>query len=701
VSAFERLDPLVQHHIVNTLGWRELRALQEASIEPVLRGDHCLLLAPTAGGKTEAAIFPLLSRMCSERWDGPGIIYVCPLKALINNLGERLDRYARMVGRRSEIWHGDVGQSVRKQTRTNPPDILLTTPESLEGMLISTNPQMRNHLRNLRAVVVDEIHAFAGDDRGWHLLCVLARLDARVGRKLQRIGLSATVGNPEELLHWVASESLTQQTVVQPPSEFSSRTEVTLDFVGSLENAATVISRLYRGEKRLVFCDSRSRVEQLAALLKSSGIPAFVSHSSLSAAERRRAEEAFACGDDCVIVSTSTLELGIDVGDLDRVIQIDAPTRVASFLQRLGRTGRRPGKTRNCLFLCTTDEALLRGAALLRLWEKGYVEPITPPAIPYHIIAQQAMALCLENGGMGQRELLQQLKELPTGSASDESSIAEILHYMCSKRLLDTDGVRYFLGEEGENIFGHRHFVELVSVFTSAPTLSVTDGRQDLGMVDQSLFFSGNSTGGRLLSLGGRGWKVERVDWTERRIYVVSTESLGKTTWFGTSAGLSLKMCRAIRETLVSDNIANNWSQRSSSRILELREKYEFLKVDRTTISSGIDGKMCWFTFAGEPINLALADALKTKGWESESVNDYGICFNDAARWEELEAIVCQLNATNVMASMGSSPTAEEALKFHECLPARLSSAEIIARRCEESDIAEVLSEPRNFTVLK
>jgi ATP-dependent helicase Lhr and Lhr-like helicase len=143
----------------------------------------------------------------------------------------------------------------------------------------------------------------------------------------------------------------------------TSAAEVMLDFVGSLENAATVISRLHRGEKRLVFCDSRSRVESLAGLLKSSGIEAFVSHSSLSASERRRAEDAFAHGDDCVIVSTSTLELGIDVGDLDRVIQIDAPSRVASFLQRLGRTGRRLGKVRNCLFLCTKADAHIRTAA--------------------------------------------------------------------------------------------------------------------------------------------------------------------------------------------------------------------------------------------------------------------------------------------------------------------------------------------------
>ncbi len=700
MSPFERLDPLVQHHIVNTLGWRELRPLQEASIEPVLRGDHCLLLAPTAGGKTEAAMFPLLSKICSERWASPSIVYVCPLKALINNLGERLERYTRMIGRRSGIWHGDIGQTERKHARMDPPDILLTTPESLEGMLISTNPQMKAHLRHLRAVVVDEIHAFAGDDRGWHLLSVLERLNVRVGTDLQRIGLSATVGNPEQLLQWLAARSSRVQTVIQPPVELSSKAEVTLDYVGSLENAATVISRLHRGEKRLVFCDSRSRVESLASLLKTSGIQAFVSHSSLSVSERRRAEDAFAHGDDCVIVATSTLELGIDVGDLDRVIQIDAPPRVASFLQRLGRTGRRSGKVRNCLFLCTEEDALLHGAALLHLWQQGFVEPIVPPALPYHIIAQQALALCLENGGLGRRDLMAQLMQLPPCHDISESTIASILDHMCSNRMLATDEVRYFMGEEGESTFGRRHFLELVSVFTSAPVLAVTDGRQDLGMVDQSLFFSKTPAQGRLLSLAGRGWRVEHVDWKERRVYVVATDSIGKTTWLGTSAGLSLKMCRAIREILQSDNVFPHWSQRAASQLLKIRNRFSFLRPDRTTFAQSPGGNACWYTLAGEPINQALAEALEKLGIESEKVDDYGIHLFDGTSRESFSAALEGLTAAEVIKMMGSNPEAEQALKFHECLPAILSSAEVTARRCKQSELATVLNEARHYAVI-
>ena len=700
MSPFERLDPLVQHHIVNTLGWRELRPLQEASIEPVLRGDHCLLLAPTAGGKTEAAMFPVLSRMCCENWVAPSVLYVCPLKALINNLGERLDRYTGMLSRGASIWHGDVGQSSRRQMREDPPDVLITTPESLEGILISTNLQMKANLMNLRVVIVDEIHAFAGDDRGWHLLCLLGRLVSRAKRDCQRIGLSATVGNPEVLLRWLAGNSANKRTVIESPVEKKAPIDVVLDFVGDLENAATVISRLHRGEKRLVFCDSRSRVETLAGLLRASGMAAFVSHSSLSAVERRRAEEAFARGEDCVIVATSTLELGIDVGDLDRVIQIDAPSRVASFLQRLGRTGRRPGRSRNCLFLCTTEEALLRAAALLNLWGEGYVEPITPPPLPYHIVAQQALALCLEDGGVGHQDLLNRLCRLPPARDMDQVALSRILEHLLRERLLATDGVRYFIGEEGEQSFGRRNFLELVSIFTSAPVLSVTDGRNELGVVDQNLFLGRKAAEDRLLSLAGRSWRVERVDWKDRSVYVTPTDLLGKTVWFGASAGLSLTVARAIRTVLTAEDIPPQWSQRTTDQIWLLRQKFAFLKPDRTTVVRFSDGRISWYNFAGEPINLALEETFERQNLPVERTDDYAVHFVGGLDQETVEASLEGLDSATVVSLLSSSEEAEEALKFSDCVPADLRTAEIVARRCGPSQLEALLRESRAYISL-
>ena len=273
MSEFDDLHPALRYHIVNTLGWTDLRPTQRDAIQPVLSGQDVLLLAPTAGGKTEAAFLPLLSRIASAGWRGVSALYVCPLKALLNNLEPRLQRYASFVGLRVGLWHGDVGDAARRRMLRDPPEILLTTPESIEAIMISARIDHAAIFGNVRTVVVDELHAFAGDDRGWHLRFLLARLERLTGQRIQRIGLSATVGNPEELLVWLASG---RGGKVIGPTRPPSDGDVEVDYVGSVANAVTVLSRLHRGERRLVFADSRSRVEEIAGGLRAAGVRTFV-----------------------------------------------------------------------------------------------------------------------------------------------------------------------------------------------------------------------------------------------------------------------------------------------------------------------------------------------------------------------------------------------------------------------------------------
>jgi ATP-dependent helicase Lhr and Lhr-like helicase len=218
-NGLDRLHSVIVHHLVNSLGWQELRPLQEQATGPVLDGQDALLLAPTAGGKTEAAVFPLLTAMESHRWAAPSVIYLAPLKALLNNLLPRLELYAGWLGRRAAIWHGDVTAAARQRILRDPPDLLLTTPESLEAMLISVKVDPDRLLGAVRAVVVDEVHAFGSDDRGWHLLAVLERIAHLAGRPIQRVGLSATIWNPDELLSWLqGSERTGRQRPLCPPN---------------------------------------------------------------------------------------------------------------------------------------------------------------------------------------------------------------------------------------------------------------------------------------------------------------------------------------------------------------------------------------------------------------------------------------------------------------------------------------------------
>jgi ATP-dependent Lhr-like helicase len=677
LSAFDQLDPLVQHHIVNTLGWRELRELQDQSIIPIQAGDHCLLLAPTAGGKTEAATFPILSRICGENWSGLSVLYVCPLKALLNNIHERLEGYCRMVGRRCDLWHGDIGPSQRNRIKSDPPDILLTTPESLEVMLISTKEDGRDMLRGVRTVIIDEIHAFAGDDRGWHLLSVLERIGRLAGREIQRVGLSATVGNPEELLTWLAGHCEGGRRVVQPSAPgATARTDVQLDYVGTLQNAALVISRLYRGEKRLVFCDSRSRVEELGNELRQLGISVFLSHSSLSAEERRTSEKAFSEAQDCVIVSTSTLELGIDVGDLDRVIQIDAPWTVASFLQRLGRTGRRSGALRNCLFLATSENALLRAGALLDLWESGFVEPVTPPARPLHLFAQQLMALSLQEGGIGIMDWQGWIGRLPAFANEEPEVLQRIIDFLLEHQILYSDGTRLSFGDAGQDLFGRRHFLELVSVFTSDPVFKVLHGRRELGTVDQITFLRHHGDEPVVLSMGGRSWSVTSLDWSRREAFVVPAETKGKSQWQGGKIGMSWRFARAVHALLTNDQVSERWTNRARSTFESLRQQYEILRSDADVASSDRDlNEVRWFTFSGGLINTALADVIAAAGHKDVSVSDFWIRVAGTTDARRIVDAVKSRETEEIRDCFKVSEDYIDNLKFNECLPGDIAQS--------------------------
>lgn len=694
MSNFDLLHPALQHHIVNSLGWRELRPFQAEVIPPILEGRHLIVLAPTAGGKTEAAFFPVISRMLAEDWTGLSVLYLCPIKALLNNLDLRLQRYSTLLGRRSALWHGDVKSSARKQILREPPDCLLTTPESLEVMLVSPNVDARSLFCNLRVVVVDEIHAFAGDDRGWHLLSVLERITRLAGRELQRLGLSATVGNPETLSDWLAGSCAKPRNVFLPATSGGGTADVQLDYVGSLQNAAVVISRLHRGEKRLAFVDSRARAEQLAADLRQLQVTTFVTHSSLSQEQRHQTEEAFASRDDCVIVATSVLELGIDVGNLDRVIQIDSPPTVSSFLQRMGRTGRRSGTQRNCLFLATKDETLVQAAGLIDLWAEGYVEPIEPPPLPFHVLAQQLMALTLQESGIGRGEWFGWVQGVPGFATIPSENIEYLVASMLEREILWDDAGILAMGREGEGKYGRRNFLELFSVFMSPPLFSILHGRQELGFVDEMTFL-GKHEGPRVLLLGGRAWQVNHIDWQRRIAYVEATDATGRTRWKGEGQGLGFRMSRAIRRILALDAHSELWSRRAIERLEEIRHEFAYLQSDSSVALLTGGGEAEWWTFGGNRANATLAQALSQETHSKVRHDSFTLTFESAVKLQAVERAIDAIRRQDV-AEMRPvvDEGAIEGLKFSECLPVVLAK-EMLERRLQDSEATRRVLEER------
>lgn len=694
MSAFDRLHPALQHHIVNSLGWRELRAVQSLSIEAFLTGANLVILAPTAGGKTESAFFPVISQMLDESWSGISILYVSPIKALLNNQEQRLDKYLRLVGRQAALWHGDTTQSERKRIIAEQPDCLLTTPESLEVLLVSQKVDHHRFFGNVRVVVIDELHAFAGDDRGWHLLSVFERIGRIAGRDIQRIGLSATVGNPQEMLGWLSSGSERPQQVVWPKGTDSKTPDVRLDFVGSLANAAKVISRLHQGEKRLVFCDSRSRVEQLAVMLRDDGIDTFVSHSSLGLDERRQAEAAFAQRQNCVIVATSSLELGLDVGDLDRVIQIDAPGSVSSFLQRMGRTGRRANTIRNCLFLATSEEGLLRGAALIELWRRGYVEPVQAPPCPYHILAQQLMALILQERGIGKSQWFSWIARVPGFAQMPPARIDELVDAMVAKGILWSDDGILAFAPEGENTFGRQNFMDILSVFTTPPLFTVMSGQKELGNVHESTFYK-REDGPAILVLAGRSWQVKHLDWKRRVAYVEPTEEKGRSRWLGEGQMLSHAVCQSIRRILASDEEDSSWSRRAVQQFSEIRSQHPWAAADATSLVQSPNGQIRWWTFAGGIANNLLAGAIKAVG--NVKADNLSLSFTATPSVDVVSGWISGIRPET--AKPVPDLDAMDQLKFSACLPAELATEVFMSRFNDPVGVNQAIEEQRRVVV--
>lgn len=668
MSEFEQLHPSLQYHVVNTLGWSTLRPTQLAAIAPIHAGSHCLLLAPTAGGKTEAAAIPILSKMLSESWQGTSVLYVCPIKALLNNLQHRLSHYAGLVGRRVEVWHGDISQSRKNRALKDVPDILLTTPESIEAMLISVRVNRPSWFGNLQAVIVDELHAFAGDDRGWHLRSVLHRLDQYLERPLQRIGLSATVSNPSELLAWLAPAG---DRAVVGSASVSTDADVTIDHVSSLENAATVISRLHRGEKRLIFCDSRSSAEQLSSMLRAHEMRTFVSHASLSLSERRQAEAAFSEERDCVIVATSTLELGIDVGDLDRVIQIDAPSSVSSFLQRMGRTGRREGDRRNCLFLTTNDNAFLLALGLTQKWSEAWVEAAVPPAEPWHIVAQQAMVLSLERGEMPTRELVLLLQ-----GSFPELQIADIevlVEHMVGQQFLDrVEGV-VRVGPQTEHSYARGHYRDLLASFSGSMLLTGRHGVAEVGYIDPTVLTGERDK--RLLLLAGRSWRVTDVDWSKRLVWLEPATEGGKARWIGGARSLGRDVCQGIRSVLANGASPSiTLSRRAQAALQTLTDEIPVASGTNFVMSRSDGAPMQTWTFAGTRANRSFARQASIGG--------------SRVRFDAL-SVQAPVSAPTATAREHIDLTAEEleafhdSIKFADCVPRQLLTRTILARNFE------------------
>lgn len=610
-SAFFKLNQRLQEGIAHELGWSSLRSVQELTIEAILSGQNCVVLAPTAGGKTEAAFFPILDLLYQEKSKPVGALYISPIRALLNNQELRLQRLAGLVGLQAFKWHGDVNQAARHRFLVNPAHILMTTPESLEVILISPKIDKAQLFSGLRFVVVDEIHNFAAGDRGAHLMAVLERLAFFSSFDIQRIGLSATVGDPQEIGRWLQGSSQRETVVINPPGQPVPRL-IRIDIYNDAEELARQVTPLAQGRKTLFFVEGRRLAEGVKQALSTVATTTFVHHSSVGRELREEAEQSFAFGRDSqCIVCTSTMELGIDVGDLDAVLQLDAPSTVSSFMQRLGRTGRRPGSRAEMNFFCGEQIALLRSIALVNLARRGWIEPVCPSYRAVHILAHQTLAQALQFYGVRASQVWEIARQTQPFAQIRQDEFERLLTHLIETDILNKANGVLVLGVEGEKRYSRRNFLDLYSVFETPQEVKViTTNNRVIGTLQTWFVLYLGQNENFIFTLAGQAWQVKYLDLEYGEMIVTPAPRGAIPRWAGNGILLSQKIAEEMRAILLTDERYSFLTSRAQARLEGIRLQMRELLGQGPLPIQKEGREWTLHTFAGDRINIVLSRAL-------------------------------------------------------------------------------------------
>lgn len=658
MGGFERLDHRVQRWI-RAKGWRQLRDVQERAIPLVLDGSsHILVMASTAAGKTEAAFLPVLTSVVEGQNKRLSVIYIAPLKALINDQYSRLDELCKDLDINVVRWHGDAPQTPKDAMAKKPGGVVLITPESIEALFVRRPAVARRMFSSVDYIVIDELHYFLEGPRGLHLSSLLNRLEEVGEKKARRIGLSATVGDVDMALDFLSSgrphdcialkandsrpELKTQIKAYIEDEEVDDQDALEGEGAGNmaLDRIADDIFRLFRGSSNLVFAGSRRRVESLTDRLRdrseSRGFPNefFAHHGSLSKEMREDLEVRLKTGSlPTTAVATTTLELGIDIGQVKATAQIGAPMSMAGLRQRLGRTGRREGVAAILrLFVreyrvhggSSPLERLrldtVRAVAAIRLLIADYVEPPQPDLLVPTVVLHQILSLIAERGGLLASDLYRLICSKGRLSDMPKKDFAELLRGMAHPNVRLIEQARsglIMLGELGERKVSRHEFFALFD--TMEEWKVVTDGKA-LGTLPIA-----NMLGqGSYIAFAGKRWRVEAVD-NAGRIITVAPHRSAKVPMFETVGHEYLDRRLVEEMRLVLEGV-------EEYQFLDATAK-EFLEEARQFYrSAGADKKhmivhrnvVHVFTWRGTTVNQMLALAFNASGLPS-TVHDAGI----------------------------------------------------------------------------
>jgi len=641
VNVFDLLARPVQQALEEA-GFSQPTAPQIKAIPPILAGKNVLLIAPTGSGKTEAVLLPVFSNFLQQK-DKRGIviIYITPLRALIRDMIKRLSFWRERLGIAVEVRHGDTEMRIRRRQALRPPSMLVTTPETLQAILPGS--LMRQHLSRVRFVIIDEVHELAADKRGAQLTVALERLLEVTGNEFQRIGLSATVGNPQEIAQFIAGNDR-QISIVEVPLpkgyhydvEFPSPEDTDFDLAGKLRTAPEAVARIRRmmslvekHRSTLIFVNSRTNAEMLGNRFNQLTHDIAVHHGSLSREERARIEDEFKAGQLKAIVCTSTLELGIDIGSVDLVLQYLSPRQVGTLIQRVGRSGHRLGLTSEGVIITAFPDDALESLAAVKRAYKGLLEPTQIHKGALDVLAHQIAGILMDKRAATVNQVFQIIRRAYPYQTLSEAKLLHVADYLNTLRELHAEGDTLTRTRKTRT-----YYYENLSMIPDERRYPIVDVISDrtIGTLGDE-FMSLRARVGLNFIIKGRVWRIVQIEDETGTVYVVPSEDpfAAIPGWDGEMLPVPFELAqetgrlrREIAETLsrktdvakAADELAKRFSVDKATVVAAIEEIAEQVRQnvpvpnDDEILVEGFDKYVIIHVCLGEVVNRTLGSVL-------------------------------------------------------------------------------------------
>ena len=633
--SFELLSQDIRKTL-SDLGFQKETPVQTEAIPAILGGENVLIISPTGSGKTEAALLPVFEKIKAERKSfGVKALYITPLRALNRDMLKRLQIWAKQLELTVEVRHGDTSQSDRRKQALNPPDILITTPETLQVLLVGS--RLRANLKALKYVVVDEIHQLANDRRGSQLSFGLERLERLVGAPLQRIGLSATVGNPEDIgrflcgierKHRLVDTSGIRKDVeytIEMPSHTKEDELQARELFVSPQTVARIqrITDLIDGHDRtLIFVNSRGVAEELGSRLMMLGTKVGVHHGSLPREERERVEQEFKDGIIRAMVCTATLELGIDIGSVDLVIQYMSPRQVNSLIQRVGRSGHSLFRKSEGIILAVSPEDCLESISISNDAARKKLESTIIHQAPLDVLAHQVAGLLMENGMISVDDVLEIAHRSFSFKSLTRNSLIAVVTFMEKMGFLTLDG-----GIVTRRRKCREYYLQNLSMIRDERRYSVVDmtTQKKIGILGEEFMILHAKIGIHFI-IKGRVWQIESIQ--EDLVYVTPTvdPSAAIPGWDGEMIPIPETVAKSVAaerrriESLVEKPIEDSnltrlldWNAEKSARediVEEIRAQHSISRVptEKRIVVERFKNFLIIHTSAGDRVNATLGE---------------------------------------------------------------------------------------------